>query len=453
MIHCPGCGAGLRFDIASQMMVCSACDGRYDPDSTRITDKEAQGQPMFDAYVFTCPSCGGELLTTDENDAVGFCPFCGGASMLFDRIHRQWEPEYVIPFQITKEQCKERYVKEVKNNPFVSKRYRDPQLIEGFRGIYMPYWCYDAVQQGAFTVKGDKKGPFARSFYEIRGNIDARLEGYGHDASRAFDDRISEDLAPFDPTGHRPFAPGYLSGFYADIGDVDAHDYDQKGIESLKDHTARLISRSKSVGKIRHGASVMKIDDASTRVPTRITAAHRALYPVWFMSYRNKDKITYAAVNGQTGRVSADLPVSPWRVLLTVLFTGLLIIGAFFILPSIKANVALIVSIILLILGTVILRRNFSLAVNKETGLSETEEAKRFKKQDRIRLLIVIATAVLGAVTAFLDPAYNAVSYLGCLVMAGELFWMMLSHIRFQAEIAKRQPPQFRKKGAAYDEN
>ena len=91
MIHCPGCGAGLRFDIASQMMVCSACDGRYDPDSTRITDKEAQGQPMFDAYVFTCPSCGGELLTTDENDAVGFCPFCGGASMLFDRIHRQWE--------------------------------------------------------------------------------------------------------------------------------------------------------------------------------------------------------------------------------------------------------------------------------------------------------------------------------------------------------------------------
>ena len=171
------------------------------------------------------------------------------------------------------------------------------------------------------------------------------------------------------------------------------------------------------------------------------------------MSYRNKDKITYAAVNGQTGRVSADLPVSPWKVLLTVLLTGLLTIGAFFFLPSIKANVALIVSIILLILGTIILRHNFSLAVNKKTGLIDTDEAKRFKKQDMIRLLVVIGTVVIGAVTAFLDPAYNAISYLGCLVMAGELFWMMLSHIRFQAEIAKRQPPQFRKKGAAYDEN
>ena len=452
MIQCPGCGGSLRFDIASQLMKCDYCGGTYDPASTHSMNKEAQGQPVFDSYVFTCPSCGGELLTTDQNDAVGFCPFCGGASMLFDRVHRQWEPQYIIPFQITKEQCKAAYIREVKNNPFVSRKYRDPQLIESFRGIYMPYWCYQAIQRGDFTVSGDHKGFFTRKYYAVKGNIDVQLDGYGHDASRSFDDRISEDIAPFDPRGHRPFAPGYLSGFYADIGDVDAHDYDKKGIDSMMEHTAKLIAHSQSVAAVKSRAGKMTVNPVATHVPTQITAAQRTLYPVWFMSYRNEDKITYAAVNGQTGKVSADLPVSPWKILLTVLLAGLVIIGSFFILPSIKANMALFISVLLLAAGTLILRRSFSLAVNKETGLIDTDEAKRFVKRERIRLIIMIVSAALGSVVAFLDPAYNIISYLSCLAIAGELFWFMYCHIRFQAEIAKRQPPQFKKKGAAYDE-
>ena len=33
------------------------------------------------------------------------------------------------------------------------------------------------------------------------------------------------------------------------------------------------------------------------------------MFPVWFMSYRNGDRVAYATVNGQTGKVVADLPV------------------------------------------------------------------------------------------------------------------------------------------------
>ncbi len=33
------------------------------------------------------------------------------------------------------------------------------------------------------------------------------------------------------------------------------------------------------------------------------------MYPVWFMSYRKGDRIAYATVNGQTGKVTADIPV------------------------------------------------------------------------------------------------------------------------------------------------
>ena len=453
MIYCPGCGQGLRFDIATQMMVCPSCDGTYDPATTGRMSKDAHTKPTFDSYIFTCPSCGGELLTTDEHDAVGFCPFCGGASMLFDRVHQQWEPQYIIPFQITKEQCKELYEREARRSIFTSKLYRDPKLIEGFRGIYMPYWNYQAIQKGSYHLKGEKKGFFVKKTYRITGNTDVELDGYGHDASQNFDDRISEHIAPFDPRGHKPFAPGYLSGFYADVGDVNAHAYDQKATDSIRENTARLLASEKAITSSTGGIRDIEVDVKSAQIPTELVSAQRTLYPVWFMSYRNKDKITYAAVNGQTGKVSADLPVSPWKILLTVLITGVLIAAGLFFLPSVKANAALIVSIALLIIGTIVLRVNYAAAVGPETGLSETQEAKRFKKSDRWRLLSTFIVSALGVLTAWLDPAYNVISYLGCLLMAGMLFYNMLSHIRFQAQIAKRQPPQFRKKGAAYDEN
>ncbi|MBQ3264906.1 MAG: hypothetical protein IJH07_03925 [Ruminococcus sp.] len=452
MIQCPGCGGALRFDIPTQLMLCDHCGGTYDPASTATMNKDANGRKMFDTYVFTCPSCGGELLTTDQTDAVGFCPFCGGASMLYDRIHRQWEPEYIIPFQITKEQCKELYVKEAKRSVFTSRKYRDPQLIESFRGIYMPYWVYQALQVGEFSLEGEKKGAFTVSSYRVTGNIDVQLDGYGHDASKEFDDRISEHIAPFDPHGHKPFAPGYLSGFYADVGDVNAHQYDKKAIDAMSEDTARLLSQQNAVVRPDGGLRKIRIFPQKAQIPTSVTSAQRTLYPVWFMSYRNKDKITYAAVNGQTGKVSADLPVSPWKILLTVLIVGAAIAASLFFLPSVKANWTLAASALLLVIGSIILHVAFNRVVNEETGLNKTEEAVRFKKRDIWRRILVIVSAVIAFVTAFIDPAYNIISYAGCLLMAAQLFWIMLSHIRFQAEIAKRRPPQFNKKGAAYDE-
>lgn len=452
MIQCPSCGGALRFDIASQHMICEMCDNHFDPASTASMNKEAKGSSVFETYVFTCPSCGGELMTTDKTDAVGFCPFCGGASMLFDRIHQQWEPDYIIPFKITKEQCKELYAKEAKKSIFTAKEYRDPQLIESFRGIYMPYFDYRVSHKGHFVFSGVKHGVVNNMFYDVTGDMDLTCDGYAHDASLSFDDRISEDIAPYDLADKKPFAPGYLSGFYADIGDADALEYRDKGAKVVLEHTLKLMQRDESlVVGLRGGLASLRCQGA--HIPTCIESVERAFYPVWFMSYRNKGRITYAAVNGQTGRVSADLPVSPWRVLVAALLLGAIITAALFFLPSLKANWTLLLSSALLCVGTFVLRGTYSAAVNKETGLSKTEEATRFRKADRIRLALTAVVALIGLIIGFVDPAFNIISYGGCLAMAGMLFVNMFSHIRFQVNIAKRRPPQFNKKGAAYDEN
>lgn len=56
------------------------------------------------------PQCGGEILST-ENAATGFCSFCGASTILDSRIAREKRPDYIVPFQITKEDCKKAYGK------------------------------------------------------------------------------------------------------------------------------------------------------------------------------------------------------------------------------------------------------------------------------------------------------------------------------------------------------
>ena len=53
------------------------------------------------------------------------------------------------------------------------------------------------------------------------------------------------------------------------------------------------------------------------------------MLPVWFLSYRNGDRVSYAVVNGQTGKAAADLPVDMKRYLAG---SGALAVPLFFLL-------------------------------------------------------------------------------------------------------------------------
>ena len=252
MVGCPTCGAALRFDIATQKMACDYCGGSFETQS--LSDNSLRDDARascFDSYVYICPSCGAELLTTDKNDAVGFCQYCGGASMIFDKMRQEWKPEHIIPFQVTKEDCKKAYCKEVRRHPFVSRKYSNPDLIDSFRGIYMPYWSYRAVMQGQFRVRATSprerisSNTYEVIHYDLVGNSNLAMEGYSRDASLSFDDHISESLAPYEYKEQKQFAPGYLSGFYAETGNVDPHEYDSVVSLEMKEDSVGVLEQDK----------------------------------------------------------------------------------------------------------------------------------------------------------------------------------------------------------------
>lgn len=325
MYECPSCGGNLKFDIPSQKMFCAHCESRFDPYSlTKGEDAEESGS--FEANVFLCPQCGGEMISGD-NDITSFCSYCGAANILSSRISREKRPRYIIPFMKTKEECKRAYEQRLRKAFFAPKELKDPQFIEGFRGIYMPYWSYRVIQRGEIQLDGNtskRKGDYVyTNYYALKGDLDAAYEGYAYDASSSFYDNISEGLAPYDAKQMKDFSPAFLSGFYADRADVDAELYQQEALEIANNATYEELCKDPVFEK--HG---IKLEyEWKNKTPERLLTVSdgedSALFPVWFLCYRNEDRVAYAAVNGQTGKVVADIPVDEKKFFISSLILAI----------------------------------------------------------------------------------------------------------------------------------
>lgn len=453
MIACQNCGANVKFDIASQKMRCEYCDSYFDPYS--FDKKESDGIELkdFDATVFICPQCGGEILSTDDT-AAGFCSFCGASTILHSRIQKENRPNYIIPFRKTKDDCKQAYSDLMKKAIFAPKELKDPKYIDGFRGIYMPYWTYYITQKGPFIMNGKKQhrsGDYIVSdHYELIGNLDAYYKGISFDASSSFADNISEALAPYDVKGMKAFTPAYLSGFYADTADVSADTYKPQAVEIAETATQNQITGTSQFSAFTLETDVLAATaDAldktlnTSNVPKRHSGAHGyttkfesidySMFPVWFMSYRNGDRVAYATVNGQTGKVVADLPVDekkfvggsfilalPIFLLLCLLFTPT---------PMTSLVVTGIISVI--------------------TGIIYFLQLRKIedKKKKYTGPVFLIISLVLFVGIALFKPVRDMWYYLACILLTVSDFVTLTEIIAAYNVLSTRELPQFNHKG------
>lgn len=310
MYECPNCGGNLRYDIPSQKMACASCNSLFDPYGVSDRNGVEEQENEYEVTVFTCPQCGGEIYSTDTT-AAGFCTFCGSSVILESRLEREHRPRYIIPFQKTKEQCRESYMKLMRKAIFAPRELKSKKHINEFRGIYMPYWIYNVEQGGAgVELKGSTKkrrGDYIiTSHYNLDLDLQADYDGIAYDASSSFSDAVSGALAPFDTKQMKEFTPSYLSGFYADTSDVDTSLYLQEAEDFALGETEKFIENYPNLRKysIEEKGEMLK-----WKLHSKVGNADGAMFPVWFMAYKNKERVAYATVNGQTGKVVADLPV------------------------------------------------------------------------------------------------------------------------------------------------
>lgn len=323
MFACKNCGGNVKYDIASGQLSCEYCHSLFDPYAYEDKTSDAEVQKDFDATIFTCPQCGGEILSTDDT-AAGFCSFCGASTVLYSRIAKEHKPAYIIPFAKTKDDCKQAYSSLMKKAIFAPKELKDPKFIDGFRGIYMPYWTYYLTQNSDLLFgaeKSHRSGDYiVTRHYNLGGRLDTYYKGLSYDASSSFEDNLSETLAPYDVKHMKRFTPAFLSGFYADTADLPSNVYENDAKQAAFDNTINEIKKVPTFKGLTLTGLQYK---TPSNMGITVRQADYSMFPVWFMSYRNNDRVAYATVNGQTGKVVADIPISIGKFMLGSLIAAI----------------------------------------------------------------------------------------------------------------------------------
>ncbi len=452
MYQCRGCGADLKFDIKSGNLKCDQCGSEFDPYLAKQTNEALETTDAFDATVFKCPQCGGEIMTLD-NTAAGFCSFCGTHTTLESRITKLAKPLHVIPFKLTKEDCKDAYLKTARRAVYSPKELKNREHIESFRGIYMPYWLYDVKQAGEFEINAKtmhRRGNYdITKHYKLRGAIDNEFDGIPFDSSASFADNISERIVPYEEREMKPFSTAYLCGFYSDAADVTAALYTQDAVNMATEETTKMIKTAPEFAPY----TITDTNAAlASKFNTQCPPAQAALFPVWFMSYRNGDRVAYAAVNGQTGRVSADLPVSPAKFLIGSILVSVPVFLLLALLFTFTPRQLLIATAVLAVISMIVYGTSQSAIDKRENFLDDKGAMHKYDKNSKMVKTpkfswLSFLSVIVCVVVIYLDPASDIIGYGAGIAAAVCEFITLLGVLKRYNKTATRPLPQFRLKG------
>ena len=417
MYECPSCGAGLEFNPKTQKLDCKYCKSSFDPKDLEEKLKDAKGDKgfsvenskdengnekvdVYEAIVYRCTQCGAELITTDETIAT-FCSYCGSSAVLEKRNETKVAPSYVIPFTKSKEECEQAYKNKLKKAFFAPSDMLKTQQVEKIRGIYMPYWVYSFDKDGEQSNTGSRYSHRVGDYvyyddYSIKTNIKAGCDGVSHDAASNFADNLSEAIAPFSMKEKKDFSPTYLSGFYADSEDVNGDVYREQCNEIANQQAANELKKDHTYSKY----------GCKPKVDMNHKETKLGLFPVYFLATRNKagDRISYAVVNGQTGKVAAEIPIDFKKYLLVSL---ILSVGLFFLFNgflTLTPTKIIVISIIFNLISLVISNSQMNKIIAREKMMDDKGNASKNNttvKKSTSKSSLSLTTGIIAFMVAF----------------------------------------------------
>lgn len=323
---CPCCGGAIEFNSRVQKMKCPYCDTEFEMETLANYDKELANEPKDNLQwdtsassqwqdgetdglrTYVCNSCGGEIIG-DENTAATACPFCGNPVVMMGQFCGALKPDYVIPFKLDKKAAKEALQKHYSGKKLLPKVFKDQNHINEVKGIYVPFWIFDAdadadIRYRATRVQtwADSKYHYTKtSYYAVMRGGNISFLHVPVDGSSKMADDLMESIEPFHFSDAVDFQTAYLAGYLADKYDVDAKQSIVRANERVKKSTEESFART-----VTGYASVIP-ESASIRLTNG--KAKYALYPVWILNTAWEGKQYLFAMNGQTGKLVGDLPL------------------------------------------------------------------------------------------------------------------------------------------------
>ncbi len=317
---CPRCGS----PVEPEDRFCGAC-GSEQPVAAELVAQPAQ-------RYLRCKNCGAEI-GVDPGQRSYLCPFCESTYVVEftpEQSGRQ-APEFVIGFALTPEQALEQFRRWIgQGGWFRPADLRTARVEDKLRGVYVPFWSFSmlaeshwSAQIGEYwyrtetytTRKNGKTVTRTRQVREtewwpLRGRHHHYYSGYLVSGSRGLPQREADQLKPFHLAALKRYQPYFLAGWMCE-------EYSLPREEALRICQAEFYRREQErVARFLPGDthSDLQVATQFSRVSSDLI-----LLPIYMLSYRYGQRRFRFLVNGQTGKVYGEKPVSWPRIAVALL--------------------------------------------------------------------------------------------------------------------------------------
>lgn len=324
---CPACGGAMEFNSKTQKMKCPYCDTEMeveefqkmqDEETTASGGAEEEWQVASDGQwkedetdgmrIYACESCGGEIVAEESTGATS-CPYCGNKVVMKGQFAGDLRPDYIIPFKLDKKDAKDAYQKHLTGKKFIPKIFCEENHIDEIKGVYVPFWLFDADVDADIRYEGTKIRIWESgdteytetSYYNIDRSGKICFQHVPYDGSKKMDDALMESIEPYNFADAVPFQTAYLAGYMADRYDVEQEEGLIQAKQRIKSSTENNFKNTVT------GYNSVKVKKSQINM-SNVKSSY-ALYPVWILNTTWNSENFIFAMNGQTGRFVGDLPV------------------------------------------------------------------------------------------------------------------------------------------------
>lgn len=298
---CQNCGANTVYSPEKGAMHCPHCDG--------IDSEKKQAG----AGLYQCVNCGAPIKP-EQYDSACRCGHCGSYMIFEERIEGSYEPHLILPFKIGKEQAKELIKREFGKKLFLPTEFLKEAYLDTMEGIYVPFFMYDYYCQYDYEGIGKKVRTWRSgdteytetSIYRIERSMEVAFDKIPVDASIQMDDQTMDLLEPYDYGALEQFDSKFMSGFYGEMKNMEPDALEQRARKKAGNDAESLMQAAIT------GYSSVRPERRDLRLNN--TNAQYALLPVWQYSYKYHGAEYEFKLNGQTGKLIGNIPLSAGKI-------------------------------------------------------------------------------------------------------------------------------------------
>lgn len=281
-----------------------------------------------------CPACGAETIY-DSHQTSGCCPYCGSTQVTPANDKKTIAPTGVIIFSVDSKQAAGYFKDWIKGKLFCKSDAKELAKPDKLHGVYVPYWTFDSTAccdyTGEYGIRTkNKEGQTHTDWYHTRGYYENNFDDVLVSGTSNQNRQLLKSVEPYKDTNHPlEYKPEYLAGFAAErysIGPKEAW-------EEAKDDMHRELEEAIHKEIIRHHSA----DDTRNIDfdPEYYDITYKyLLVPIWISSFKYGDKVYNFVVNGQTGKVGGDYPISWIKVSIAAILAILVLVGIFWLMSK-----------------------------------------------------------------------------------------------------------------------